>query len=261
MTQLYMRLDSSIRVMAHTYDVGYMKESWLTHMNEVAMTPSHMRHECEAMTRVGSHIYLKSPWLLRICDTSVTPSHSCRICEGVMATRVMADTSHDSCHVWAYTSHATRVMAHTYLIYVTWFIHMCEPWLLHICDMTPRSYMQHDSFTRVSHDEAIIYATWLVHICDMTHSYVLAMTHLCTRLDSFRCVSHDSFIYTTWLIHVCDMTHAYVLAMTYLYVRAITFMCMWPPTHLHLHRNRNRPTESLQVHLHTDAKTCGNEET
>ena len=160
-----------------------------------------MRHECDSFTLV-SHMWRSHG------DTS----------HGRHESWLMSCVSlHQSCD----TSHGS----HIYLIYVTWFIHMCEPCLLHICDMT-RSYMQHDSFTRVSHDEAIIYATWLVHICDMTHSYVLAMTHLYTRLNSFRCVSHDSFIYTTWLIHVCDMTHAYVLAMTYSYVRAITFMCM-----------------------------------
>jgi len=210
MTHSYVQHDSFIRV---NHDSS-IRATWLMHTCQPWLNYIRdLMHPYESwLTRMmphiwrshGSHVWMKSPWLLHICDT--------------------------------------RHGSHIYIIYATWFIHMCEPWLVHICDMT-RSYMQHDSFVCVSHDDAIIFATWLVHICDMTHSYVLAMTHWYTRQDSFRCVSHDSFMYTPWLIHVCDRTHSYVLAMPYLYVRAITFMCMWPPTHLHVHRNRNKHTE------------------
>jgi len=155
-------------------------------MTRVAMTPSHMRHECEGVTLV-SHMRRSHGDLRYMCEpTRVMASHSCRICEGVMATSFIC-VSHDSfiyptSYVWAMTR-----MDESSRIY-NWVMADTYEWV-----------MSHVSRSHGSH-------IWMSHVAHMNGSW---LTHILLR--------HVALMNESWLTHLNESRRAdeWFMARTY----------------------------------------------
>ena len=102
------------------------------------------------------------------------------------------------------------------------------PWLIHMCDMTHftrlnhvcgDSCVRHDSFTCVK---------WLMHTREMTLSYawddsLIRMT--CpNHMWGDSCVRHDSCTCVTWLMHTREMTLSYVWRAPIIFVTWLILM-------------------------------------
>jgi len=99
---------------------------------------------------------------------------------------------------------------HDSFIWVTWLIHTCVIWLIHMCDMT-HSYVWHDSRTCTHLEGSFLWydpfinIMWSKHTRDMTHSCVTWLIQICDMTHSY--VWRDSLIQVTWLTHTWDMTN------------------------------------------------------
>jgi len=221
-------------------------------------------------------------WLIHMCDMTISYAwHDVFICVRLMhvCTCLCSHT----------TTRALINKRHTYLMRMTWLIHMCD---------TTHSLACHDHFisvTRIIHMRHVAHSyvsmfthnhtcftkemVHLPHSCDMTHS-MCDMTISCVWHDSFICVTphlrmcqcpptttrtltnkrynylihvwYDSFTCVRWLLHMCDMIVSCVTRL--IHMRYATWSYAPVFTHIHTHIDKEK-THILHI-CDDDSFTC-----
>ena len=128
---------------------------------------------------IHSYVCLMCVHYISVCVTQWYVSNHSFIC---MTWLIHSYVCHDSFICVPYVC-ALHFCVHDSMIRFESLIHMCDmthlnnlsghikyEWLIHVCAITQKSYLCHDSSTRVCHD-SFTRVLQLIHICSITHSY------------------------------------------------------------------------------------------